>query len=150
MAARARGLAVSRALAIDDRNGYFVGFDDIVPHPHGEKDVRGHVLRVAGFGGNGGIDARGAEAERSVDGVVVTVYEVMNNAGMMRVRGKNLFEERCGTHVGGEVAALFGGAQDSEGVEGGGVHVIGEIFVELSHSSDVELVTVVFGSFAVE
>lgn len=44
---------------------------DIVPHAHGDEDVRGHVLRVGGVRRDLGVGAGRAQAKRGVRGVVI-------------------------------------------------------------------------------
>src|SRR6266478_5967854 len=109
MTASARRAAGS-SLAIDYGDCGFVGLHDVFPHTESQKNVRGHVLGVAGVGGKLRVVPCGAQAERRVDGVVIAVNEVVNYAGMTRVLRKNFFQDGGCAHVGGEVAAMFGGA----------------------------------------
>ena len=107
MAALARGLAGQFAVSIDDRHCRLVCRDDFIPHPKGQKNMRGHVLRVARVRCDPGVDARGAQSERSMNGIIVTMNEVMHDARMPWVQRKDFFEYRGCTHVGCEIASLF-------------------------------------------
>ena len=150
VAAGARRTSGSGALAIDDGDRGFVGLDDVIPHSQGEKNMRGHVLGVARFRCELRVDACGTEAERRVDGVVIAVDEVVNDAGMTRMLWEGFFEDCGGAHVSGKVAAAFRAGEDRERVEGGGIDVVGIILVEVGHGGCIFLVAIFFAAFAVE
>ncbi len=91
--------------------------------------MRSHVLRVSGFRRNLRIDPRRAQAERCVDRIVVTMNQVVHDAGMPRMLRENLFEHGCGAHIGGKVSSFLGGAEDCERVEGSSIHIVGKFVV---------------------
>src|SRR5262249_9745986 len=59
--------------------------------------------------------------------VVVAVNQVMNHAGMMGMLRKDFLKHGRSPHISGEVASLFGGAENRERVERGAIDVIGEL-----------------------
>src|SRR2546425_7821401 len=69
--APARWSSCFLAEAVAHRDSSFVGLDFVIPHAESKKDVRSHVLRMAGFRRNLRIDARGPQPKRSVDRIVV-------------------------------------------------------------------------------
>ncbi len=96
------------------------------------------------------VAARGAQPEGRVDRIVVAVDEVVQHAGMLRMRRQNFFEQRRRAHVGGEIAALMGSAEEGESVEGGSVDVVGIAFVHDAHRIRVLEIALVFRAVAVK
>src|SRR5205807_7767861 len=127
VAARARWSSCFLAEAVAQRDSSFVGLDLVIPHAESKKDVRSHVLRVTRFGRNLRIDARGPQAERSVDRVIVTMNQVVNDAGMPRMLWKNLFQHGGGAHVSGEIASVLRGAQYGQRIKAGSIDVFGKL-----------------------
>src|SRR5437870_10260721 len=63
VAAHARWSSCLLAEAIAQRDSSFVGLDLVIPHAESKEDVRSHVLRMAGFGRNLRVNARGPQTE---------------------------------------------------------------------------------------
>src|SRR5437773_4840118 len=126
VAAPARWSSCFLAEAVANRDGDFVGLDLVIPHAERKKDVRRHVLRMTGFGRNLRIDARRPQTKRSVDRVVVTMNQVVNDTRMPRMLRKNLFEHGGGAHVSGEIAAVLRSTQYGKRIEAGGIDILGK------------------------
>src|SRR5437016_2279096 len=150
VAAPARWSSCFLAEAVAQRDSSLVGLDLVIPHAESKKDVRSHVLRMIGFGRNLRVDARGPQAERSVDRVVVTMNQVVNDARMPRMLRKNLFEYGGGAHVSGEIAAVLRSAQNGQRIEAGGIHVFGKLPVQFSEHEFVAAVTFFLSAIAEE
>ena len=64
--------------------------------------------------------------------------------------GKDFFEDGGGAHVGGEIAAVLGGAERRQGKESGAVHVARKFAVNLSEGGFVTAVAFFFRAVAKE
>ena len=124
MAAGARRQASLGPRLVDHAHRRLVRRDDLVPHAHRHEDVRAHVLRVTRRRRDLRVDARGAKAERRVDRIVVRVNEVVRKARMIRMRGKNRFENCGRPHIDGEVAAVMRGSQQRQRIKCRRIHVV--------------------------
>ena len=112
--------------------------------------MAGHVKRMGGVGRDRRVGPGGTEPERRVHGVVVGVDEVVGGARMIGVLIEHLFGDGRRAHVGGELAALVGGAEDGEGVERCGVEVVGEPRREGGEGLGVGVVARLFVALPVE
>ena len=72
----------------------------------------------------------------------------MDNSGMTRMLRENLFEYGGSAHVGCEIAALFGGPENRERIESGGVDVVGKLAVKFGEHGLMTSVTLLFSAFA--
>jgi hypothetical protein len=107
MAAHTQRPSRCLSLLIHDFHCSLVRFYNVLPHAERQKNVRGHVLGVCGVGGYLGINTRRSQAEGRVDGIVIAMNHVMDNAGMARVLREHLLQHRGCAHVGGEVSSFF-------------------------------------------
>ena len=95
----------------------FVNRRGLIPHAQRHIDVRGHVQRVRRGRRNLRIRIGVAQAERGVHWIVVRVDQVVRRAGMLRVLRVDLFHQRGGLHVDGEVPAVVAGAEQRQCIE---------------------------------
>ena len=109
-----------------------------------------HAFDLRATRRQGGVDFGGPQAERSVNRVVVTMNQVVNDAGMPRMLRKNLFEYGGGAHVDGEIAAVLRSAQNGQRIEAGGIHVFGKLPVQLGEHGFVAAVTFFLSAIAEE
>src|SRR2546430_15799123 len=96
VAAHARWSSRFLSEAVAHRDRGFVGLDLVIPHAERKEDMRSHVLSMSCFGRNLGIDACRPQTKRSVDRVVVTMNQVVNDAGMPWMLRENFFEHGGG------------------------------------------------------
>lgn len=85
-----------------------------------------------------------------MDGVVEGVDDVVRGAGVQRVGLEDGLRDGGGLHVDREVAAVVRGAEEGEGVEGGGVVVVRVLLREAAHCVAVAEVAGLLGAVAVE
>src|SRR6185295_15232643 len=96
---------------------------------------------MPGFRRNLRIDARSAQAERSMNRIVVTMNQIVNDTRMPQMLWKNLFEHRGGAHVSGEVAPVLRSSQDGECVECSGIDIFGKLPVQFREHGFVTTIT---------
>ena len=112
--------------------------------------MRSHVLRMTGFGRNLRIDARRPQTKRSVDRVVVTMNQVVNDTRMPRMLRKNLFEHSGGAHVSGEIAPVLRSAQYRQRIEGSPIHILRKLPMQFREHGFVAAVTFFLRALAEE
>ena len=140
MAAHVGGAAQLGQAGVLHVAGPDVGAHHVVPQPHGDEDVRGHVLGVGGIGRDVGVGPRGLQAQGRVLGVVVGVDDVVGRARVAGVGGEDLLGHPGGALVRGEVPGAVAGAQDGQGVERLGLQIRREGGGEPAHGLHVERV----------
>jgi len=139
---RTSGLPLAGVLHVP---GDLVGRHHVVPHPHGDEDVRRHVLGVGRPGGDPGVGPGGGEPQGGVDRVVEGVDDVVGGSGVVRVGPEDPLSDRGRPHVGPEVPSLVGRAQDREGVEGGELVVVGVAILHALHVRPIGVVPGLLG-----
>src|SRR5262252_5708903 len=76
-----------------------------------------------------------------MNGIVVTVNEVVDDPGMARILRKDLFEHSSGAHIGREITALLSGAKNSESIESSGIDIVRKLAMDLGQNGLVTAVT---------
>ncbi len=99
--------------------------------------MRRHVLGVAGGGRDLRVGPRRTQPQRRVHRIVVGVDQVMGGARVLWVVAKHLLHHRRRSHVGRDVPALVGCAQQRHCVEGGGLVVVRILRVQAAHGVGV-------------
>src|SRR5205085_7430489 len=82
--------------------------------------------------------------------VVVTMNQVVNDAGMAWMLRENFFEHGGGAHISGEIAPVLSSAQDGQRIEGGGIYVFRKFTVQFREHGFVAAVTLFLRALAKE
>ena len=127
-----------------------VGVDSGRPHAECEKDVRCHVLGVTRVRGDLRVAQRCAQPERRVIRIVVTMDEIMEQAGVLTMIHPRLLEHGRCAHVARDVAPAVRVAENRQPVEGSRVDVARVAIVELRHCSLVAEVARLLAAISVE
>ena len=85
-----------------------------------------------------------------MDRVIVSVNQVVNDAGMAWMMRENFFEHGSGAHVGGEIAPVLGSAEDGERMEAGAINIVGKLAVQFGERGFVPPVAFRLRSLAEE
>jgi hypothetical protein len=94
-----------------------VGFDHVIPHSQCQENMRAHMKRVRGTGGDLRQRTRGHERSGGVLRVVHGMNPVVGRAGMVGVPDEDGFRDRRGLQVSGNVAHALAFAQQRQGIE---------------------------------
>ena len=108
------------------------------------------MLGMRGSRRNVGIDVGCPKAQRSVNGVVIRMNQVMRRAGMPRVPGKDILGNGSSPHVLGKVTPAMARAQNRQCIEGCGIQVFRIRIKDLLHRCSIGIVPLLLVSGAVE
>ena len=108
------------------------------------------MLRVPGRRCDFRVRPRRAQTERRMDGIVVRVNQVVRQAGMVGMGGKQRFEYGRRSHVDREVAAAMGRSEQRQRVKRCGIHIVRVLARQAGHGVGEGKVAAVLVAVAVQ
>ena len=129
-----RGFSQLRVIRLAGIRGRAVGVDRLLPETEAREDVRRHVLRVRHGRRDLRVAPRSAEPARGQGRIVIAVDDVVRDAGMVRLLGQDLLEDRARLQlIGVRLVGRRRRRVQRERIEHRGLAVVGIAPVELLH-----------------